>query len=282
MGSAIVDRLNNEGHFVKSISRKRNEFLTVEQLTGDVSVPESYESQISKWKPEVVVHCAWVTDKLSYRSNPVNQKFAEDTAKLASHCFQSGTRHFVGLGSSAEYGAPKEACNASSTPCHPLDLYGEQKLKAYEYVKSAAEIYGGRHSWARVFQPYGQNQDPSRLIPTAARNFASGGFFQVDQPEVVLDWISSRDVASAISFTLNAELPPLLDIGTSIGTSVGEVLSKVANLLGQKAEYSLDSSEELRLEPAFRLVVSQNSPLLANGWKPDDDLQSGLTWALLE
>lgn len=279
LGSEVVRELSQEGHVVGSLSRRRSS-LNVEQFIGDIGQPDSYRDLISNWKPEVVVHAAWVTDQLTYRESALNRPYARNTLNFAEHCFQSETQHFLTLGTSAEYGQPGQLCNASTTPCLPLDLYGAEKLWTSEEMKKIAFNYEMRFSWARVFQPYGLNQDPNRLIPSAARHFKTGKKFETQSSKNILDWITSRDVAGAVAYILKHELPEMVDIGTSVGTSVGSVLNKVAELCGVDENYIEETVEENASQEPFKLVVEGNSPLLAHGWKPEDDLDSGLSWAL--
>ena len=279
LGSEIVRELLQEGHVVRSLSRKRSS-LDVEQFIGDIAQPNSYKDLIFDWQPEAVIQAAWVTDQLSYRESSLNHLYARNTLTFAEHCFQSETQHFLTLGTSAEYGHPSQTCNASTTPCLPLDLYGAEKLWTSEEMKKIALNYETRFSWARVFQPYGLNQDPNRLVPSAAQHFKTGKKFKTQSSENILDWITSRDVAGAVAYTLKHELPELIDIGTSAGTSVSNVLNKVAELCGVDENYIEEVVAENAPQEPFELVVDVNSPLLAHGWKPKDDLESGLSWAL--
>lgn len=280
LGSEIALKLKREGNSVKSLSTKISSTLDIDQALGDISNPDSYLELISTWKPQVVVQSAWVTEQKSYRISPLNDLYAKSTVLLAEHCFQSGTEHFLVLGSCAEYGDPKGPCNASTTRTQALDPYGVAKLWTLEQLKLLATAYERKISWARVFQPYGRNQDSARLIPFAAKKLKAGEKFTINNPDTLLDWITSRDVASAISYTLANELPQIIDAGTSIGTSVLDVLAEVSVLLGVDPNL-IQTPKELDIEKnPPDLVVSKDSPLLAKGWKPQDDLASGLTWAL--
>ena len=280
LGSEIALKLVNEGNSVKSLSRKISSTLKIDQTLGDISSPNSYLELISTWKPEVVVQAAWVTEQMNYRSSPLNKIYAESTVTLARHCFEFGTEHFITLGSCAEYGDPHGPCNASSTPVLALDPYGESKLWTLDQLRLLGSTQKRRITWARVFQPYGRNQDPARLIPFAAKKLASGEKISIKNPHTILDWITSRDVARAISYTLTNELPLVTDIGTSIGTTVVETLTKISELLGADS-HLISTLEEIPAEKSPPdLVVSKDSPLLAAGWRPQDDLTSGLTWAL--
>lgn len=280
LGSQIALRLQANGETVSCVNRKNSPNLKVDQYLGDISQPSSYRDFVSSWEPDVVVQCAWITDQESYRSDPSNRLYAQNTLDLAEHCFRSNTKHFFGLGSSAEYGIPKEPCNAAISKPDPQDLYSQQKVRTNIGLRELAEKYSQRLTWGRVFQPYGRQQDPARLIPLAAKKLAANEKISINNPETILDWISSRDVASAVSYSLNHELPEVIDIGTSVGISIIDVLHEVARLVGADPTLIHYKSPNRAEATTHQLVVSKGSPLLKSGWKPQDDLCRGLTWAL--
>lgn len=280
LGSEIATKFQADGKIVRSLNRSFSPALNIEQFIGDISQPDSYKKLITQWEPEVVIQSAWVTEQESYRDNPSNKLYAQNTLELAEHCFQADTKHFIALGSSAEYGFPKEPCNASSTRTNPQDIYGSYKLWASERLRELADEYSRKISWVRIFQPYGPNQDSTRLIPFAANKLAANETISINNPNTVLDWITSRDVANALAYTVDHDLPEIIDIGTSIGTPVIEMLRKVALLVDADPSLILDNSSANTTPDPYELVVSKNSPLFESGWKPQDSLTTGLSWAL--
>lgn len=280
LGSEIATKFQTDGKVVKSLNRRFSTTLNIEQFIGDISQPGSYKKLIAQWEPEIVIQSAWVTEQESYRDDPSNRAYAQNTLELAEHCFQANTKHFIALGSSAEYGLPKESCNASLTKTEPQDAYGTYKFWTSERLRELADKYSRKITWVRVFQPYGPNQDSARLIPFAASKLAANEIISINNPNTVLDWITSRDVANALAYTVDHNLPEIIDIGTSIGTPVIEMLRKVALLVDADPNLILDNSSADTTPDPYELVVSKSSPLFKSGWKPQDNLTTGLSWAL--
>lgn len=280
LGSEIVKDLVENGHDVKSLGRHISHTIKCEQIVADLASPDSYENELSTWQPEVVIQSAWITSQKIYRMSPLNSEYVGATLKFAEKCFQSETQHFLVLGSSAEYGVPTEPCNARSTPVVPVDLYGISKLRTLESLGEIAGEYSRRLSWARIFQPYGRNQDLARLIPQAVGELRVGKSVKVGNPNTILDWISSRDVASALTYALKNPLDTVFDIGTSKGNSVIQVLQSLAILLDADLQLIEGVTNPLSASKQFTMVVSKTSPLLEAGWRPQDDLNSGLQWTL--
>ena len=135
-----------------------------------------------------------------------------------------------------------------------------------------------RFTWARIFYPYGPMQNPNRLIPYLIRSIKSGTPVQLNDTSSTLDWISTRDIASAFSWIINSEGPIELDIGTTFGFTNVEILKHLEELLGTTTQWARFAS--LHSGPKLISVVGENSPLIKSGWVAKDDLNTGLEWVL--
>lgn len=280
LGTEIITNLIKSDFEVKSLGRNLSSTTYCEQIIADIQNPDSYRNLLSNWRPEVVIQTAWVTNQKTYRTSPLNPMYMDATLKFAELSYLSGTRHFLALGSSAEYGNPTEPCNALSSPAAPVDKYGTYKLQTLEKLKRVAEKFSSRLSWARIFQPYGQNQDPARLLPFAARELLAGKDVMVANPNMILDWISSRDVASALTYAINNQIEQIFDVGTSKPNSVIQALRTLATLLNVDSGLLNEENEQHNVSKPFSMVVSGESPLFKAKWSPQDDLISGLKWTL--
>lgn len=280
LGAEIVKKLIECGFDVKSFSRNMSSKLLCEHFVADIQNPDSYKKILSSWLPEVVIQAAWVTDQKIYRTSSLNSSYMNATLKLAELSYSSGTRHFITLGTSAEYGIPTEPCNSLSTRVSPVDIYGRFKLQTLDKLKQISNKFSGRLSWARIFQAYGRNQDSARLIPFATRELMSGRSLKVANPDKVLDWISSRDIASALIYAIKRPLNQIFDIGTAKPISVIETLQTLANLLNVDSQLLKIERNIFSAEEKYSVVVSKESPLFREKWSPQDDLISGLNWTL--
>jgi nucleoside-diphosphate-sugar epimerase len=280
LGKEIVKQLDAEGNNILSMRRSGGLIVDKNEILADMSKPESYKNFINDWRPQVVVQCAWVTAQKTYRQSPENSNYSSQTLQFAKDCFAAGTRHFIGLGSSAEYGIQSLPCDAANTKPNPDDPYGESKLKTMHQLLELGNAANVKITWARIFQPYGLGQDSERLIPWAAQQMLEGRKIKLQNPNLHLDWISSRDVARAISWCIKNATPEVIDIGTAIGTSVQQVLVEVARIIGVNPELIFSTEVQVSQNTEQSLVVSPESSLIKGGWKHEDSLQSGLSWAI--
>jgi nucleoside-diphosphate-sugar epimerase len=279
LGSQLCKILYGAGLNVRSMSREALNSSVVPHFLGDLENPSSFQNWVEEWAPNVIIQTAWVTEQQSHRESKLNSKYALQTLELAKFGFQIGVEHFIALGSSAEYGFQTEACDSGITVPLPLDIYGEKKLETLNSLRVLASEFDRRITWARIFQAYGFGQDGERLIPSAITSLRNKEYFKCKNPESQLDWITSRDVARAILWVIENKLPDVIDVGTSIGTSVREILLKLVEI-GDFDQQYLQFEEPPSNVRSGKLVVSSNSSLLASGWQPSDELVFGLKWAI--
>jgi len=277
LGTAIFEKLESQGHELLIFSRTRNERIQSRQVLGDIFEFEEF-SKVLDWKPQVVIHTAWITTPGLYRNDISNFEYATFTTNLAKALLHSDIEHLVILGSCAEYGVRVGPNESILTTHSPLTLYAQQKVVAFNSTRELLLNSNVRLTWARVFHPYGRNQDPRRLIPSLINSLTKGEPTVLADTSSIYDWITSRDIASAISWILNNDLPTEIDVGSSLGFTNLEITSMLEKLLKVKRHPASQRLDEFGLNET--LVANENSPLFSSGWSPNDSLGAGLEWVL--
>ena len=110
------------------------------------------------------------------------------------------------------------------------------------------------------------------------KSLNAGSPIKLADTSSIYDWISVRDSASAISWTISQKLPTEIDIGTSNGFSNLQLLRMLTDLLSSDSKLDGHGPHDIGLGDVF--VTGKDSPLLKSGWLPKDSLQSGLEWVL--
>lgn len=278
LASSIVSQLAEQGHELMVFSRSARSSILCPQVQGDIFDFENFCSAMDKWDPQIVVSTAWITTPGIYRNDALNLKYSDFTKNLADYVKYTNVEHLILLGSCAEYGYQITPSIAGVTKLAPQNLYAEQKVVAMKNARASLISTEIRLTWARVFYPYGPNQDQRRLIPHIIQNLINQRPIFLDDITSVYDWISARDVASAISWVIGHELPFELDIGTSLGYTNLEILKMAEKLLGEKCAINSDDQHKIGLSEV--LVVGKESPLFKSGWEPADSLVTGLEWVI--
>ena len=277
VASSIVQKLESEGHELLIYSRTASERLKCRQIEGDIFNFSDFVKVLA-WKPQMIIHTAWITTPGKYRNDPSNFEYAKFTVNLANYISHSEVKHLILLGTCAEYGQQTGPSTAGFTKTSPNILYSEQKVAAFNNVKKILQETSIRFTWARLFYPYGPHQHEKRLIPHLVHSLKNEIPIRLADVSSVYDWVSTRDIASAISWIIENELPVEIDIGTSIGVTNLELLTTLEELLQIKHQVTAPQGHEIGVGEFF--VTGKNSPLLVSGWLPRDTLHSGLEWVL--
>lgn len=273
----IIWQLESEGHSLLVFSKSAKEDISCQQVVGDVFDFENFAKVLS-WKPQIIIQSAWVTSHLSYTEHQLNYDFMRFTSKLAKETLKIDLEHLIILGSCAEYGLQMTPSVAGKTQLNPINVYAKQKVITLSSCLEILSKSDTRLTWARIFQPYGLGQDKNRLIPYLISSLRLNKEIHLQDITTLRDWITTQDIAHALSWVVNKSLPIEVDIGTSIGYSNLEVLEKLQQLMGVSNRSSYSSA--LPISNRSMTVVGENSPLFSSGWRPTMDLDAGMEWLL--
>jgi nucleoside-diphosphate-sugar epimerase len=278
LGSEIIKLFGSNDFDVMVVSRSINPGFVGKKIEGDF-LKQDLINHALEWAPDVVIQTAWITDHKKYLNDPLNKDYASFTIDLANRIVNTKVKHLVVLGSAAEYGQQATPIVAGATSLSPESFYAEQKIRAFKSIYEIFKDNDKQLTWGRVFQPYGSGQDEQRLIPHLIKSMKTKSPIRLENPNSCLDWISSRDVASAILWATCNKLPVELDICTGIGTSNLDVLKTVQIALGLP---DIDPSQlDLNYdEPPKNVVAASNSPIFISGWRPSDLFSDGVRWAV--
>jgi nucleoside-diphosphate-sugar epimerase len=271
----IIEKLDSEGHEVNVYSRQVKSDIKVQQIEGNILESEKLQG-VFRNNYQVVINTAWITIQNQYPTHESNKDYSRCAISMASRAAQSRVEHFIGFGSCAEYGKRSSPCIAGETLLNPENLYAEQKVETFQQTRQLLSLTKTRFSWLRVFQPYGLRQDPERLVPYLINGLKNHLNIEIKDNKSCLDWVTTRDIASAVSWVLNNSLPSELDIATSIGYTNLDVLSYLQVLLGKAKQTPL--VDQSSVESPQVLVAGKESPIFTSGWRPEDTLESGLEW----
>jgi len=277
IATSVIKRLQSEGHKLLVFSRTPGARINCQQVLGDIFDFKEF-IKVLDWKPQIIIHTAWITTPGVYRNDLSNIKYAQFTIDLAKYISCSDVEHLIILGTCAEYGYQDGPSTAGITNLSPSTLYAEQKVVAFNSVKELLQKSDIRFTWARIFYPYGPNQDQKRLIPYLIRSLKNGEPIVLADTSSIHDWITTRDIASAISWAINNELPTEIDVGTSFGYTNLELLAIVEVLLQTTNQLPAREMHNLGHKEVF--VAGKTSPLFTSGWSPTDFLIAGLEWVL--
>ena len=275
IGTSINKAFKTLDYEVIYTSRKKfNTSNDKNYLKFDLLDKSTWTTLLNDFKPNIVICTAWETEHDKYWDKSTNHDYMKSTIDFAENCMRGTVEKFIGFVSMAEYGFSPGKCNAKSTPLNPQNVYSECKVITSIELNKIAKDLGKKANWVRLFQVYGVNEKPERLIPRIISNILDQIPFTVKFPEHYLDFTYLDDVSNALKIIATEDLDFSVNIGTGVATSVKELcstISRVTNCGTSKIKFlNLNKSNE-------RIIFVDPDYDVFNGkWKFDYDLFNGL------
>jgi nucleoside-diphosphate-sugar epimerase len=196
------------------------------------------------------------------------------TSRLAEYCKREKIR-IVYVSSSMVYGNWLDGKAIEEHPCDPVNAYGLYKKQAEEIVRMTLP---GNHVIVRPSAVYGPRDSSSRVIMRWLNAALRGEPLHVDDPNAVLDFTFSEDVAKGLMLVGSSEITDTYNMTANRGYT----LLEAANIVKQVA----DSSSEIVLGKGLskdqpRRGTLDNSRLASYfRWYPSTSLHTGLSFTL--
>jgi GDP-L-fucose synthase len=285
VGSAIVRALRARGHG-NLILRTREEL----DLLNAGAVRDFY----AKEKPEVVIVAAARVGGIHANSTYPAEFIHENLAiahNMVHEAWRHGVKRLLFLGSSCIY--PREAPQPMTEEClltSPLEptneAYAIAKITGLKLCQYYRKQYGVLFHSAMPTNLYGpgDNYHPenSHVLPALIRRFHEVVLSKA--PSVTLwgtgvarrEFLHADDLAEGLLAVLGMENPPdWINVGYGSDVTIREVAGVIAKITGFQGELLWDSSKP---DGTLRKLMD-SSKLLATGWRPKYDLETGLRHA---
>lgn len=285
VGSAIVRALRTRGHG-NLILRTREEL----DLLNAGAVRDFY----AKEKPEVVIVAAARVGGIHANSTYPAEFIHENLAiahNMVHEAWRHGVKRLLFLGSSCIY--PREAPQPMTEEClltSPLEptneAYAIAKITGLKLCQYYRKQYGVLFHSAMPTNLYGpgDNYHPenSHVLPALIRRFHEAVLSKA--PSVTLwgtgvarrEFLHADDLADGVLAVLGMENPPdWINVGYGSDVTIREVAGVIAKITGFQGELVWDSSKP---DGTLRKLMD-SSKLLATGWRPKYDLETGLMHA---
>lgn len=198
------------------------------------------------------------------------------TLSVMRYCYRHKARCIL-ISSSAVY-APsnEEILLPETTPLSPKGAYGMTKMLSEKISEYYSTCFNIPVTVLRVFNPYGEGQKDSFLVPSLIQAVREKKPLTLNTPFFVRDFIHVRDVVSAILLSLTDEDEGwrCFNIGTGRGLSVLEVLHNILECYGMTlsdTQIKLSDHSEKNFVIADIQKFTQAFP-----WKPQISLEEGI------
>lgn len=291
IGSVAVYKLLEAGHQVNVIDDLSNGYIeNVDKRANFIqgSILDDNNLNVALEGVDAVMHLAAKIRVEEGQSNPELYKKVniEGTLNLIKICTFKKINKFVFASTATVYGSPEVVPLTEESKTAPINVYGSTKLEIDNYLESKSKSMGISSISLRFFNVGGalktksgnwlrfKHEGATHLIPNILKSSADRpmSIFGKDWPTKdgtqIRDYVHVSDLADALLNSLAKLDEPgnqIINIGTSTGSTVLEVLAAAEAVLNKKIYFKF---EPRRAGDCFALVTSNSKALKIIGWKP--------------
>ena len=285
IGSNLLRRLVQTDADLHIITRGSSNLWRIQDIIKNV---KNYKSDLTNYdevktvlreiNPDIIYHLA------TYGGNPRQNEFRQivesnffGTVNLLNACKETGFDLFVNTGSSSEYGIKLSSMKEDDVP-EPRNNYGISKLASTLYCQSVALNEKLPVVTIRLFSPYGDFEDPTRLIPSVILSCLREKNPEISSRDFVRDFIYIDDVIDVYELIADSDVIPgnIFNVGCGKQHSVGEIVDTIISIMGNHVSPRLGLSQRWPNEPTFwQADISRITKIL--NWTPKYNITAGLT-----
>lgn len=227
---------------------------------------------------ENLIHLAWYVGKGCHIADQ-NIDWTISTLNLLTNFQKYGGKTFVGAGTISEYEYKFGYLLEDETPTSPETLYGESKNSVYKIAKTFCKQHDIKFKWPRIFNLYGPNEKPQRLMPSVINSCLKGEDVKVSDCLKFQDYLHVEDTARGIVEVFESDIQGAVNICSGKPVQLRYIVNKIAELTNFKGNILWGA-----IPAAFgdEVVVGNNDKLKSIGWNPkytlDEGLQQTIDW----
>lgn len=282
VGARVTRFLVEQGRDVALLMRPESNTRRIDDLMdrcsvlrGDMSCLDKLRNPLSSFAPQAVLHLAWEGVKGVDRNSPIQMRNVSSSIDLYRLTEELGCKHFVGLGSQAEYG-PLQGKISESDPTRPTTAYGAAKLATGLVLERTAAASDRPFAWLRLFSSYGPDDDPSWLIPYMIKRLLAGEKPSLTRAEQIWDYLHVDDVADGVIAALDSGACGVFNLGSGQARPLRTIIELIRDLIDPSLPLGF-GEVPYRPDQVMHLEADITSLSSASGWRPQIALEDGLS-----
>jgi len=275
LGSNICNLLSKE-HNIFAVSRRfdkldKNNLICIRaEMSNYIILNESVKNS----NIDIVIHCAWMGGNSSLDVNELWQiENIYYSKELLEICKLNNIKHFIGFGSSAEFGEQYKKFN-EETICKPNTMYGVSKNCFKQISETFCRNNNISHTWVRPVYTYGPNDVETRLIPKTILSLLRNQNLTLNKCSSVIDYLFVQDFALAIKTIVEEKLPGSFVICSDQETQVKSVVQLIYDKIKPNCDLIFDENKSV-LGHSYVCGSSEKLKFLSS-WRPTIDLEDGI------
>lgn len=276
LGSNLCNLLSLD-HEILAVSRKFNNLIDngkIRFVKYDLTQYIDLNDQFASFLPDIVIHCAWEGGNSSKDAKEIWQSNnIISSNNLLKLCSKFKIKHFIGFGTSAEYGDSKEKFDEESV-CKPINMYGISKFSFKLISERYCLEHGIDFSWIRPVFTYGPYDVETRLVPKVIKSFLRNEDLVLNSCSPIVDYLYVEDFCKAIKNIIDLNLTGDYVISSDEEYQVKSIVQQIYKIINPTSKLYFDASLEDK-SPKFICASSKKLRKITN-WKPTVSLEDGL------
>jgi UDP-glucose 4-epimerase len=257
------------------------DFATDACLYADIADSSRLESLFAGAR--TVVHAAGppsVTDSFDHAAEYM-RVHAVGTAAVLEACLRTGVKRIVYISSAEVYGNSGESYVCESRPMTARSPYGAAKIGAEQLVSSFALAGVIEGVLLRPFSVYGPGMSQVGVVAQILAQAASGSRIEIRDARPERDFCYVTDVARAVvaACTVRVDRLAIVNLGSGVATSIGEVACLAAELAGAPGVMETGATRPADGE-ILRLIADTRTGRDLLNWQASTSLREGLAKTL--
>lgn len=234
---------------IKYLGKKHGKEIPL--IVADIRDTAKLNEVFATYKPYGVIHTAALKAVGESMEKPGEyfEVNCHATTKILEIASMYGVKNFIFSSTAAVYGAPEHSNPIKEDdPKNPISPYGASKLAAEGEVNKFLSFSGNRGISLRFFNVVGTaapellDNSVENLVPIVVAKLRTGQsplIFGTDYPTpdgtCIRDYVDVRDIARSHLAAVDSavKLPLAMNVGTSRGASVKEVINLVCGVAGR-------------------------------------------------
>jgi UDP-glucose 4-epimerase len=187
---------------------------------------------------------------------------------------QLHSKHWIGIGSQAEYGNLDKRINESDE-CNPTTLYGKSKLWCSQISSELCKSFGMEHSWLRLFSVYGPNDNHEWLIQYLIKEMLNDKDINVTKGEQLWDYLFVEDISEMFFKLTDAKGVGIANLGSGKGVKVRYIIEKIKELTESNSKINFGAIP-YRDDQVMLMEADINRLSNHLNWMPETSIEVGL------
>ena len=229
VGSQLISILSAQGYEILGVRSKRkcavqNHICTPVDLLNPHVNPDFGDFRASS-----MILTSWITTPSVFWDSKSNEDWFEASKRVITRFVRNGGSYVAVTGTCAEYDWGLHRPLKESDIVNPASLYGRSKLDLLNWLTEL----GVPFLWTRTFAQFGLNEPKGRLVPSVIDALLNSEVATITNADGVRDFIFVEDIAKIISVLLTGNQIGVVNIGTGLGTNIGNLALEIGTMIGR-------------------------------------------------